>query len=764
MTVLQAHYFDGKSSHKHEVSVMLSGGRLKVIGRDVSEELDVRRVRRSARIAGTPRWLYLAGGGACVTEDHIALDRMMHESRYERALHRWESRPALAALAVGLVVGAMWLLVDRGLPAAAEAIAARIPVEAEAALGREALAGMDRYFMEPSKLPAARQQALRAKLVHMTAAAGVTLAYRLEFRASPVIGANAFALPSGIIVMTDELVKVSRNDQEVLGVLAHELGHLHHRHIMRGLLESSATALLIAGVTGDIASTTSLAAGAPAVLLHTKYSRDNEAQADRYAIALMRKAGLEPRFLGTILARMEGKRPRRGALPTFLSSHPATEEREALARAGSPEPQVHAELQVHEDDDPEPEQQAQLKLVPERPKLAALDPVQRELLSLLERRDLAGLERLLAEHQLAFEADPAHSARLENAFHAFDKVPRSAEPALDEWVEKSPSSYVARIARASYYLGQGIDARGTEFIGKTPPENLQTMRFYVEKARLDLERSLELAAKPYLSHAYLMAAARYGAGRDRQEAHYEAALKLAPQSVELRLRRMTDLEPRWGGSISDMEAFAARARKELGDEAAANRVAARIPAYRAHEQRSAKDLTGALKSLDQAIALDAYAGALCERSYVLTELKREAEAFADVKHALSKARESRYCMQRAVWHATRAPDAGEAIEALTLVLEVEAHSTQALNQRGWRYQSLGRLDAAFQDYLASAKAGDAWGQLQAGKLYWAGKGVAEDREQAVAWLRKSAEQGNRDAKVSLEQALAAMAKQTTPRR
>jgi predicted Zn-dependent protease len=755
MKVLQAHYFDGKSSRKHEVSVMLSGARLKVVGRNASEELDVRRVRRSARIAGTPRWLYLPGGGACVTEDHDALDRMMRESGYERALHRWESRPAFAALAVGLVVGAMWLLVDRGLPAAAEAVAARIPVEAEATLGREALAGMDRYFMKPSKLPAARQRALRARLVQMTAAAGVAVPYRLEFRASPVIGANAFALPSGIIVMTDELVKVSRNDQEVLGVLAHELGHLHHRHIMRGLLESSATALLIAGVTGDIAAATSLAAGAPTLLLHAKYSRDNEAEADRYAIEVMRKAGLEPRFLGTILARMEGKRSRRGGLPTFLSSHPATEEREALARAGSPEPQARAEPQAREEDDDEQEQQAELKLVPEQPKLATVDPVHSQVLALLERRDHAGLERLLAGHQLAFERDSTESPKLEHAFRAFGKAPRSAEPALDEWVARSPSSYAALVARASFYLGQGLDARGTAFIGETPPENIESMRFYLDKARAELERSLELSGKPYLSHAYLMTIARLG-GVGRDEAHYEAALKLAPQSVELRLRRMTDLEPRWGGSVSHMEAFAAQARKELDDPAAANRVAARIPAYRGYEHQSAKDLTGALKYYDEAITLDATASSLCERSYVLMELKREAEAFADVKLALSKARESRYCMQRAVWHATRTPDAGEAIDVLSLVLEVDAHSTQALTQRGWRYQGLGKLEAAFQDYLASAKAGDAWGQLQTGKLYWAGKGVAEDREQALAWLRKSAEQGNRDAKLSLQQALDAM--------
>ena len=755
MKALQARYFDGKSSRGHEVTLMLSGGRLKLVGRDVNQELDAREVRRSARVAGTPRWLYLPGGGACVTDDHEALDRMMRESRYERALHRWESRPAFAALAVALVAGAMWLLVDRGLPAAADAIAARIPIEAEAVLGREALAGMDRYFMKPSRLSAARQHALRTKLVEMAGAAGVNLPYRLEFRASPVIGANAFALPSGIIVMTDELVKVSRNDQEVLGVLAHELGHLHHRHVMRRLLESSATALVIAGVTGDIASATSLAAAAPTILLQAKYSRDNEREADRYAIALMRKAGLEPRHLGTILARMEaGHAPRRRGFPAFLSSHPATEEREALAGGGSDEAAAEPEERVEEEERPS---QPQVKAVPEEPKLVPVDAVQREVLALVGRGDHAALERLLGAQQLAFERDAAESAKLENAFRAFGKLPRSAAPALDEWVRSSPSSYAALVARASFHLSQALDARGGAFIGQTPPENIEAMRFYLERSRADLERSLERAGKPYLSHAYLMTIARTGGG-GRGDEHYAAAVKLAPQSVELRLRHMTSLEPRWGGSLARMQAFAAQARRELGEEAAANRLAARIPAYRGYERRSAKDWAGALKHFDEAIALDASADSLCERAYVLTELEREAEAFADVKLALSKARENRYCLRRAVYHASRMHDAGEAIAMLDLVIEVDPHSAQALNQRGWLQQKRGRMEPAFRDYLASAQAGDAWGQLQSGKLYWAGQGVAADREQALAWLRKSAAQGNRDAQVSLQQALQAMGK------
>lgn len=332
MSSLAAHYFDGRRAQRHEVTLVLARGKMKIVGRAVDVEFDAQRVRVSTRIASTPRWIYLPGGGACVTGDNDGVDRLVHERGVQRALRRLEASAAMVALAVLAVAALFWAIVDRGLPYAAARVAERIPVQAEASLGREALAGMDEYWLKPSRLPPPRREALAARLEALAAGATDAPAYRLEFRASPMIGANAFALPSGIIVLTDELVRLSQADDEVIAVLAHELGHVRHRHVMRRLLEASAVALLVAGVTGDVSSATSLAAAAPTLLLQAKFSRDNEREADAYAVALLRRAGLEPRLFGAILERLEAQAQTRGAplLPGFLSSHPATEERKAL--------------------------------------------------------------------------------------------------------------------------------------------------------------------------------------------------------------------------------------------------------------------------------------------------------------------------------------------------------------------------------------------------------------------------------------------------
>jgi Zn-dependent protease with chaperone function len=189
----------------------------------------------------------------------------------------------------------------------------------------------------PSRLPAERQDALRKLYAGMAASIEGAGSYRLEIRNGGRLGANALALPAGIIVVTDELVELSKDDRELEGVLAHEIGHLRQRHILRHVLQDSATALLIAVTLGDITSVTSLAAAAPTLLLQAKFSRDFEREADDFALGYLAQRGIPLEMFGAILQRMEEKRP--GGKKTdkdaldFLSSHPATRERIERAKA-----------------------------------------------------------------------------------------------------------------------------------------------------------------------------------------------------------------------------------------------------------------------------------------------------------------------------------------------------------------------------------------------------------------------------------------------
>ncbi len=213
-----------------------------------------------------------------------------------------------------------------GIPMLARAVAARLPAAVTDTLSSQTLAALDRDVFEPSAIPRERQQAIDEAFRRLKMPAGATASYRLEFRKSDAVGANAMALPSGTIVVTDGLVTLARDDREILGVLAHEAGHVDHLHGLRGILQNSLMGLLVAWVVGDISS---IVAAAPTVLLEANYSRDLEREADAFAIAVLTANGIPRRHLADILRRMESASGESGMTSAlrYLSTHPATSER-----------------------------------------------------------------------------------------------------------------------------------------------------------------------------------------------------------------------------------------------------------------------------------------------------------------------------------------------------------------------------------------------------------------------------------------------------
>ena len=151
---------------------------------------------------------------------------------------------------------------------------------------------------------------------------------QLMFRKSEQLGPNAVAIPSGEIVVTDELVTLARADEEVLAVLAHEAGHIARRHGLRQLFQDSVLSLVLTWFLGDVSV---LAATAPTAILQAKYSRDFEREADAFAAESLRRTGISPGYLADILERLDRTsrdRHRSGPVdPEYLSTHPATAER-----------------------------------------------------------------------------------------------------------------------------------------------------------------------------------------------------------------------------------------------------------------------------------------------------------------------------------------------------------------------------------------------------------------------------------------------------
>jgi Zn-dependent protease with chaperone function len=340
-----AGYYDGRVSKRREVTISLEGKALRIVGSGVDASYPVDSLRVSAGVGAIRRSIRLPGGGMCDVSDGAILadiERLQGKGRLAALLHRWERSIPLAAAAVLLTVAVVVLFMRFGVPALARHAAFLLPVSAEASLGRESLATLDRFLFKPSRVGPDKQRELQALFRGMTAPMPGGSGYRLLFRSSPTLGANALALPSGIVVMTDAMVALAKNDQELAAVIAHELGHVRERHLLRHVLQNSVATLLMATITGDIVSVTSLSATLPTALIDAKFSRDFEREADDDACAYLRQKGIPVSHYVAILSRLQGELEKKSGATAkgedpfrnYLSTHPATAERVKRILAG----------------------------------------------------------------------------------------------------------------------------------------------------------------------------------------------------------------------------------------------------------------------------------------------------------------------------------------------------------------------------------------------------------------------------------------------
>ena len=338
MKSAEAAYFDGKVSTRRKVLLFLEGQNVSIRGEGIDLSFPASGIRIPPGVGSIRRTIRFPDGGACELEDAqllADLERFGKGTSTGSLLHRWEKSLPLALGAVLLTALLVVLFLNYGVPSLARRAAMALPPSIESNIGRETLSTLDRLLMKPSTLTKERRAELAALFQRVAGPAGVAAGYRLEFRSCPAIGANAFALPSGIVIMTDGLVDLARNNDELAAVLAHELGHVQGRHALRHVLQSSVAGLVVATLTGDLVSITALASTLPTVLVDASFSREFEREADVAAIAWMKSAGISPRRYAEILGRLEAQLSNRRGQSTggnspvrnYLSTHPDTGER-----------------------------------------------------------------------------------------------------------------------------------------------------------------------------------------------------------------------------------------------------------------------------------------------------------------------------------------------------------------------------------------------------------------------------------------------------
>ncbi len=237
------------------------------------------------------------------------------------------------ALVGGLAAAGLALatVVFVGVPMAAGPLARHTPLALEARFG----ANMEKQFSLPFRACSADGAGaveLRDLGRRLGAAAKSPFPIRVKAVRAPFV--NAFALPGGAILVTDQLIDRARSPDELAAVLAHEIGHVERRHAMQAAWRAMGAGLLLDAVIGGGSG-----AGQQLILLaggfaDHRFSRALEAEADDRAIRILQAENISTQGMADFFGRLAhpGDDPRVREAAEWFQTHPDTAGRALKAR------------------------------------------------------------------------------------------------------------------------------------------------------------------------------------------------------------------------------------------------------------------------------------------------------------------------------------------------------------------------------------------------------------------------------------------------
>ncbi|MBL7840499.1 MAG: M48 family metallopeptidase [Cyclobacteriaceae bacterium] len=153
--------------------------------------------------------------------------------------------------------------------------------------------------------------------------------YRYQFTIIKSKEINAFTIPGGNIYVFSGLLELAETPEEVAAVLAHEIGHAEKRHVVTRLINEMSLSAVIAVLSG----------GDPSVLtqmlqsvISNRFSRENEDEADKFALQLLEDAHISPKSMAKFFQKLNDKNLDYNEDLEFMMTHPHSNKRIDRAR------------------------------------------------------------------------------------------------------------------------------------------------------------------------------------------------------------------------------------------------------------------------------------------------------------------------------------------------------------------------------------------------------------------------------------------------
>lgn len=326
---IQAQLFDGKNSKEHQVIVEFTSDKhIKIESQSIDVPLE--EVEISSRLGNTPRLFKFPNGIRCKSSENDAIDTFLEKHNIKSSsLHKLERSWKVALASILLIASVILFMLTFGADTSASFLAEKLPKHTLDMASRNTLKILDHKYLHKSNLTNEKKQKIRVLFKKLT---NNNKGYHLYFRSSPMMGPNAFALPNGDIVIIDSLIYLDKNPNlyGVLGVLAHEKGHVVYKHGLKGLIKGAIVGTVVGYISGDFSYITT---ALPTMVLTSRYSREFENQADRYAKSQLHQLGISTKPLAKLFINLEQfshkKKSHQNDSDYFpwLSSHPVTSKR-----------------------------------------------------------------------------------------------------------------------------------------------------------------------------------------------------------------------------------------------------------------------------------------------------------------------------------------------------------------------------------------------------------------------------------------------------
>lgn len=203
-----------------------------------------------------------------------------------------------------------------------------ISPEQEVAIGLQSAPQMAQQHggLHPDQQAQDHVDQVGARLINNTIARASGYNYDFHLLADPNV-MNAFALPGGQVFITAALYSKLENEDQLAGVLGHEIGHVIHRHGAERMAKMDLTnGLTGAAVIASGDYNTQQAAQMIGNLINMKYGREQELESDDFGVRLMMESGYDPRQLKGVMDILESGSGG-GAKPEWQSTHPSHDNR-----------------------------------------------------------------------------------------------------------------------------------------------------------------------------------------------------------------------------------------------------------------------------------------------------------------------------------------------------------------------------------------------------------------------------------------------------